>query len=112
MAKQRIVPNETEAGILRTLANGYQIRVINGRVTVGTSRVVTNTDYRALINKGWITFQSVKHSPAQEPVRIYVGTKRGREALSLLPPLQTVKVEVSSIDTTRFGVVKPAPKGK
>lgn len=101
---EKIIPTSAEASILRSLENGYTLRVEKRRGLVQGGMTRDTEACRSLEAKCWIT----KHHYDVD-VPVYATTKRGRAALALCPP-PAVKPVVHAPDTSRFGVVVPANK--
>jgi predicted secreted Zn-dependent protease len=97
--REKVAPEGAELKVMRMLNNGYPVRVLNGKITVGTTVPVEPAVLDSLVKKNWVTFQK----EVEFHTRIYVSTKRGREALALAPEIE-IASPVFEPDP-RFGVV-------
>jgi len=97
--REKVAPEGVELKVMRMLNNGYSVRVLNGKITVGTTVPVDQHAFDSLVKKNWVVFQK----EVEFHTRVYVSTKRGREALALAPEIEIVS-PVFDPDP-RFGVV-------
>lgn len=103
--REKVAPEGMELKVMRMLSNGYPIRFrTNGQITVGTTVPIEKPVFDSLLAKGWVTYQK----EVEYHTRVFVSTKRGREALALAPAIEIVHPVFEK--DNRFGVVVPAAK--